>query len=214
MKIYDPIILIDKGDFSSSRTWQRIHGQVVMSIQAVKWPKNSDQFCIFPGTKGNRLKGIPDTLNGVKPIKDAFVSKIVEFDDYGKWHLERRADVATRKTPGKIDAVFESPELGDRLFAVEWETGNISSSHRAINKMALGLLKGILIGGLLIVPTRDFYKHLTDRVGNLSELEPYFDLWRNIKITDGFLAILPIEQDAVSTAVPRIDKGTDGRALV
>ncbi|MGA1841038.1 MAG: hypothetical protein ACMUIU_10470 [bacterium] len=45
--------------------------------------------------------------------------------------------------------------VGDRLFCVEWETGNISSSHRAINKMALGIIRDILIGGILIVPTRN-----------------------------------------------------------
>jgi hypothetical protein len=69
-----------------------------------------------------------------------------------------------------MDATFQ---VKDRLFCVEWETGNISSSHRAINKMALGILKDILIGGVLILPTRKMYSYLTDRVGNFPELAPY-----------------------------------------
>jgi hypothetical protein len=79
--------------------------------------------------------------------------------------------------------------------------------------MALGLLEGILIGGVLIVPTREMYNYLTDRVGNLRELEPYFPLWRSLPVRDGILAVIAIEHDAVSKNVPRIGKGTDGRAL-
>ena len=104
-------------------------------------------------------------------------------------------------------------QVGDRLFCVEWETGNISSSHRAINKMAVGILKKILVGGALIVPTREMYNYLTDRVGNFPELEPYFPLWRALHVEEGLLVVIVIEHDAVSRAVPRIPKGTDGRAL-
>ena len=100
-----------------------------------------------------------------------------------------------------------------RLFCVEWETGNVSSSHRAINKMALGILKKILIGGALIVPTREMYQYLTDRVGNFPEIEPYFPLWRALRVEEGLLLVIAIEHDAVSQDVPRIKKGTDGRAL-
>lgn len=104
--------------------------------------------------------------------------------------------------------------MGDRLFALEWETGNISSTHRALNKMTLGLLKGLLIGGVLIVPTRAMYKYLTDRVGNYPEIEPYFPLGRALRIDEGLLAVFAIEHDAVSKSAPRIPKGTDGRALL
>jgi hypothetical protein len=109
-----------------------------------------------------------------------------------------------------MDATYP---VGNRLFCVEWETGNISSSHRAVNKMALGILKKVLIGGVLILPTRAMYKYLTDRVGNFPELEPYFPLWQALKVEEGLLAIIAIEHDAVSQSVPRIPKGTNGRAL-
>lgn len=96
---------------------------------------------------------------------------------------------------------------------MEWETGNISSSHRALNKMALGLLKGKLAAGVLIVPSRRLYKYLTDRVGNIDEIAPYFDLWRCIPCAEGVLEVIAVEQDAESLSVRRISKGTDGRAL-
>ena len=75
------------------------------------------------------------------------------------------------------------------------------------------MLNGTLIGGVLILPTRTMYHYLTDRVGNIAEVEPYFPLWRAVPITAGLLAVIVIEHDAVSRDVPRIPKGTDGRAL-
>jgi hypothetical protein len=141
--------------------------------------------------------------SGVKPIKEAFMSKL---RSYG-WELETKVDIATVKRPGPLDATYK---IGEKLFAVEWETGNISSSHRAVNKMALGILKGRLIGGILILPTREFYQYLTDRVGNFRELEPYFPLWKALQCDEGFLAVIAVEHDYTSTDVPRIPKGTNG----
>jgi len=54
---------------------------------------------------------------------------------------------------------------------------------------------------------------LTDRVGNFAEIEPYFNIWKNLKISKGLLAVIEIEHDALSKDVPPITKGTDGRAL-
>lgn len=48
--------------------------------------------------------------------------------------LEEPLDIAILKKPGKLDAVLYT-DYGP--VALEWETGNISSSHRALNKMAL-----------------------------------------------------------------------------
>jgi len=96
---------------------------------------------------------------------------------------------------------------------LEWETGNISSTHRTLNKLALGMLKETIIGGVLILPTRSMYKYLTDRIGNYTEIEPYFDLWRSLQIRNGILMVIAIEHDSLDHTVPLIPKGTDGRAL-
>jgi hypothetical protein len=73
-------------------------------------------------------------------------------------------------------------------------------------------MKGYIAAGILIVPTREFARYLTDRIGNFPELEPYLDLWRAFPCTSGILELIVIEYDATSLKVPRIPKGTDGRA--
>ena len=79
--------------------------------------------------------------------------------------------------------------------------------------MALGLMKGVLACGILVVPSRALYRFLTDRIGNFDELAPYLDLWKSIPCESGVLELVVIEHDATSTDVPRIPKGTSGRAL-
>ena len=201
MKIVHIETLIDSGNFSDSQDWYRIREQIVAAIQSVEWPPGSGSFTLYDQPGKKRGEG-----NGVKPIKDACMEKLKKTG----WSLETPVDIATLKKPGKMDATFP---VGEKLFCVEWETGNVSSSRRAINKMALGLLKRILIGGVLIVPSRLMKKYLTDRVGNYPELEPYFPLWQSVPVEEGLLAVMAIEHDAVSKDVPRIAKGTDGRAL-
>ena len=79
--------------------------------------------------------------------------------------------------------------------------------------MALGLMKGLLAAGILVVPSASFAQYLTDRVGNYRELIPYLDLWRAIPCKTGVLEIVVIEHDGTSTDVERISKSTAGRAL-
>jgi hypothetical protein len=202
MKFVKLEILIDKGDFSKSKEWDTIFNNITESIKAVSWPPGASTFTIHKQSGKKRGEG-----SGVKPIKAAFMDTL---KNYG-WDLETKVDIATVKTPGPLDATYK---VGKKLFAVEWETGNISSSHRAVNKMALGILKGLLIGGILILPTRDLYQYLTDRVGNLPELEPYFPLWRALQVKEGLLGVIAVEHDSASTDVPRIPKGTNGRHAV
>jgi hypothetical protein len=96
--------------------------------------------------------------------------------------------------------------------ALEWETGNISSSHRSMNKMVMNLSSGLIAAGILVVPSKRFAKYLTDRIGNIDELERYFGFWKSVPCKIGILEIAVIEHDAESLDVPRIPKGTDGRS--
>ncbi len=201
MKIVKLETLVDAGSFTKTPDWEVIHRHIVESIKKIEWPAGAGSFTLYDESGKKRGQG-----SGVKPIKVDFMKKLASLG----WALETPLDIATVKRPGAMDATYQ---VKDKCFCIEWETGNISSSHRAINKMALGILKGILIGGILIVPTRNMYRYLTDRVGNLTELEPYFPLWRSLKVKEGFLAVMAVEHDAVSRSVPRIPKGTDGRAL-
>lgn len=201
MKIIQVERLIDVGGFSATEAYKTIERHIIQAVKAVQWPPGSGSFTLYDQPGKARGKG-----SGVKPIKDACMFHLESLG----WGLETKFPISSSKRPGKIDTTYP---VGNRLFCVEWKTGNISSSHRAINKMALGILKKVLIGGTLIIPTRAMYKYLTDRVGNFSELEPYFPLWRALNVNEGLLIVIAVEHDAVSQSVPRIPKGTNGRAL-
>jgi hypothetical protein len=51
------------------------------------------------------------------------------------------------------------------LVAFEWETGNVASCHRSINKICLGFHIGAIAGGILALSSNSLYPYLTDRVG-------------------------------------------------
>jgi hypothetical protein len=201
MKIVHTEFLIRTGAFSESSDWATRYAEICEAIKAVEWPLGSGSFTLYDQPGKRRGKG-----SGVKPIKDLCMSHLVKCG----WTCEVTLDIAAVNRPGKIDAACT---VSGGLLCVEWETGNISSSHRALNKMCLGMLKGVLVGGVLILPTRCMYKYLTDRVGNYKEIEPYFPLWQSLPIRNGVLCVIAVEHDNVSQNVPRIPKGTDGRSL-
>lgn len=199
MKVLRTEILVSSGAFPSSAAFRSIQADIITSIEKVEWPTGSGSFAIKPVDKGN----------GVKPIKEDCMSHLRSCG----WHIEHKMRIVASAMPGKVDAMKDVP--GGCGFVLEWETGNISSSHRALNKIAVGMLDGCLVGGCLIVPSRSLYRYLTDRIGNYQELEPYFPLWRSLSshVTNGVLMVVEIEHDSTSDEVPFIPKGTDGRAL-
>ena len=132
MKIVRDEFIVDAGTFSKSKEYTQIHQQILEAIEHIVWPTGSDIFTINPGLHAN----------GVVPIKE---SCMVYLESQG-WKREVPLDLkATVKRPGNLDAVIQV--LGSN-YAAEWETGNISSSHRAINKISLGLLAGVILGGV------------------------------------------------------------------
>ena len=131
------------------------------------------------------------------------------------WTMEMPFPLEGIRGGARFGAMDAAKNFGpDPPFIVEWETGNISSSHRSMNKLALGLIEGAISGGVLVVPTHDFARYLTDRIGNARELQPYFPLWSAAKVSRAYLAVLAVEYDRTSEEVPRIPKGTSGRALL
>lgn len=178
--------------YSTTADFRRVRSDIEAAIRAVVWPPGSDQFIVNPTRQGN----------GVKPIKSAFIASL----EQAGWEPE----------VARFDAHLDFANPAAKPFAVEWETGNISSSHRAINRMALGMHDGRIAGGVLVLPTRALYPFLTDRIGNFAELESYFPLWTRWQGEPGFqyLAIVAVEHDMLDPDVPLIGKGTDGRALI
>jgi len=101
--------------------------------------------------------------NGVTPVKRGFVTKLTDLG----WKLEGNF--------AKPEADIE-PALRPGAFDA-W----------------LALLHGRISGGVLILPTRDLARFLTDRVGNYPELAPYFPLWSSLNVRNGYLGVLAVE---------------------
>ena len=206
MKIVEVKTLVAVGGYAVSSEWEAVSKTIYKSVRACEWPPGAGNFTIYPESGKRRGQG-----NGVVPIKKAAMQNLVSEPVLGRrWELELLWPDETRARPGKMDAGIRGPS---GVVCFEWETGNIASSHRSLNKIALGLMRGSIIAGVIVVPSRNLYKYLTDRIGNFPELEPYFDLWSSIQCAEGILQIIVIEQDAVSREVPRIPKMTAGRHL-
>lgn len=202
MKIVENHDLILRGRIPKSPEWLTSCDQVQQAVSATDWPHGAGSFTIYPESGKKRGEG-----NGVDLIKASCIRKLNELG----WKTERLPPLgAGALTTGDLDALIET-KVG--YIGFEWETGNISSSHRAINKLLLTLKVGGIVGGFLVVPSDRLKVYLTDRIGNIGELRPYFPLWEDTRIKNGALRIIVVEHDATSTEVPRIPKRTDGRAL-
>ncbi|MEK7403561.1 MAG: hypothetical protein AAB225_00495 [Acidobacteriota bacterium] len=201
MKIVAVHTLISVGSYAKSRHWRQARDEIRTAVRSCEWPPGSGSFTIYPESGKKRGEG-----NGVKPIRYRFVA---DLESRG-WEIGGPAKNALGKGLGAFDAVIAGPE---GPIVVEWETGNVSSSHRSMNKLTMLLADGVIAAGTLVVPSRALYVYLTDRIGNVKELEPYFRLWQSVPCRKGVLEIVVIEHDATSMKVPKIPKGTEGRAL-
>lgn len=202
MKILKIHTLLSVGNFEQTKTYQQIESEIINSIMCITNPPTADGFYLYEEKK----------RNGVVPIKKAFIQQL---DNYG-WRNEHICSSIVK--PRKIDSTKQLQS--GKFFGVEWETGNISSSHRALNRIALGIRDGLLEGGALVLPSRDMYEYLTDRVGNFQEIENYFPIWEDLSYAfsarkqSAVIKVFEIEHDGLSDKVPPIPKGTDGRARI
>lgn len=228
MKWVRTMVLFDQGDVISSSGWQKVHEDYIASIQEIKHPPGSNDLTIRektqkPNGQWNR--------NGVLYLRNTFVQNMKNKG----WNTEESVDLNRIRQPFSAtlypdtSSRYEQPVSSEYggfdvvttyegiKIAVEWETGNVSSSHRSMNKLAISLEKGIIQVGVLIVPSRNLYQHLTDRVGNIEELSGYLALWESMKagVSRGLLAITVVEHDALTkdASIPYLAVGNDGRAV-
>lgn len=195
MKIVHVESVLSCGSYARSTHWAETRAAIHEAVKKCDWPPGSGKFVINPIRKGN----------GVKPVKNEFVKELKRLE----WTIEGLAKNLLDQRLGDFDAVIPGP---DGLIVAGWETGNISSSHRSMNKLTMLVADGLIAAGVLVVPSRNLYLYLTDRIGNYRELEPYLKLWRSVPCKVGVLEIVVIEQDAESKDVRFIPKGTDGRS--
>ena len=208
MQIVRTVDIISAGRFPSSSLWRRATGEIATAIAATDWPHGAGSFSLNP-TPLIRASGKPDkNSNGVVPIKLPMIA-----------HLEScgwKTEAMPPQQPGQLltkrdlDALLVDNGV---YVAFEWETGNVSSSHRAISKLLDAVCRGVVAGGVLVVPMRDTGRYLTERIGNFEELEPYFEFWGRYPVPDGALRVYGIGYDKLDASVPHIPKASDGRAL-
>jgi hypothetical protein len=195
VKIVHVETLMNCGSYAVSAHWAETKASIHKAVRKCDWPPGSGKFTIFPEKDGN----------GVVPIKKEFLAELRKRE----WAIEGPAKNKLDQALGDFDAVILGPE---GAIVTEWETGNISSSHRSMNKLTMLVSDGVIAAGVLVVPSRKLYEYLTDRIGNYRELEPYLKLWKSVPCKSGVLEIVVIEQDAESRDVPKIPKGKDGMA--
>jgi len=228
MKWLRTLVIFDQGDLVTTSDWQTIHKSYVRSIQSIDFPEGANSL------KLRRKVRRPDgqwNRNGVIYLKRRFLDHMVNAEN---WHAEVGFDLGKDRVPpdlrlypssklhrepitskfGGFDLLTTAP-AGTHV-AIEWETGNISSSHRSMNKLAIALTTGKIQVGILVVPSRNLYEHLTDRIGNIGELSGYLSMWKDLeaRVERGLLAISVVEHDSLTDdqAFPYLPAGKDGRA--
>jgi len=223
MKWLRTIVLFDQGDVIRSSDWKDLHESYLRAIRSVEHPHGSGSLTLRRRVRKNR--------NGVVPLRKQFLTYMLAHDG---WQAESNVPLARDRdqAPALLYPSMEkycepiTSEFGGFDFmakakhgtrvAIEWETGNISSSHRSMNKLAIALSSGVIEVGVLIVPSRDLYDHLTDRIGNIGELSGYLAAWAKtgIGVERGLLAITVVEHDHLSNNpdLPYLPRGKDGNA--
>lgn len=235
MKVVQTLILADMGNKIAGSDWTGIHRDYTTAIQQIEHPPGAGKF-ILRGRVGK------ENRNGVVPIKTSFVQNILalrsgwqteapaglvghygrvmdEGGDVGHKFIDypsmKEVTVGVDSDPGDFDLYKELP--GGQKAVIEWETGNVSSSHRSVNKLCMLLMERVIHFGILIVPSRDLYWHLTDRIGNFSELAPYLDFWAKAVSSsgEGVLALTVVEHDEITDkeVVSYLPRGTDGNSF-
>ncbi len=174
-----------------------------------KLKKSADQALSEIRTSIKRTKIIINPTpkgNGVNPIRHQIIENLKKI----KWSDEHPMDLAMmRSRPLDAFKRFKNFNVG-----LEWETGNVSSSFRALMKLIKGLDENQLDLGVHVLPSRAFYKYLTDRVGNITELLPYLKVFGKINIDSRkTLMIIVVEYDEIDHKAKLIPKGFDGMSL-
>ncbi len=160
---------------------------------------------VTPGRDVFILNTIAKNCNGVVPVKEKCY-QILEEDFL--WFREKPLSYFhdDAQKGGPID-VYKEFATGIDVFKVglEFETGNISSAHRSINKLQVGLKKCELDMAILMLPIKKMSFYLTDRVSNYEELEPYFLL-----LDSSPFVVFGFDADEYDTNAPLLPKGKDG----
>jgi restriction endonuclease BamHI len=212
MQIIEELDIVRAGAFPRTATWRRAKREVADAIELADWPHGSGRFSLNPEPRLNAKGRLDKHPNGVVPIRRPMLAHLSACG----WKTEALPELPVGSegkdvlTTGDLDALLLDR---NRYVGFEWETGNVSSTHRAVNKLLDGITRGTLSGGILVLPIKEMQRFLTDRVGNFEEVAPYFEYWSRYPAQDGALRVYGVTYDELDPSVEHIPKGKDGRAL-
>ena len=150
------------------------------------------------------INPLEKNCNGVVPLKEGIYRRL---EYYYNWYREKPlAYFENAQKGGPIDVYKEFLDKTNSFnVGLEFETGNISSAHRSMNKLCVGIKHGDLQMAFLIMPIMHLAYYLTDRISNFEELAPYFVLLDEYPIV-----IFGFDADLYDSTVPLLAKGKDG----
>lgn len=181
--------LMQTNDFAKT-SYQEIEDSILSNHTA-----GSDRFIINCSEKN---------CNGVVPVKEQIYIRLeTNYDWFREKPLPYFQD-AQKGGPIDVYKEFGNP-LNSFHVGLEFETGNISSAHRSMNKLCMGIKHGDLQMAFLIMPIKRLAYYLTDRISNYEELAPYFGL------LDAFpFVVFGFDADHYDANAPLLPKGRDG----
>lgn len=142
MKLLEYHDILNGDLFSRSSVLMQAWDEVEQAIGLTDWPHGSGSFTIYPESGKKSGQG-----NGVKPIKIPCMEALRTCG----WLVEQLPSIgSTVLRTGDLDALKLTDE---GYIAFEWETSNISSSHRALNKLFLAMQETNTLGSFLVVPS-------------------------------------------------------------
>lgn len=202
MKIVHEEIILNEPMEGTEDDLEVALSEVRKAIGSICWPPGSDRMHLNPSRNRKKETGKKTTTyggNSPSQMKLAFAEGIVA----QHWDAEVTVEVVDGERVGNVDFVSHK---SSGLYCVEWETGNVASCHRSVNKMALGLLTNAIRMGILIVPSAEMYPYLTHRTANYREISPYRHLWKYLTFKQGYLSMIVVEHDEIDGSVPVIPK--------
>lgn len=191
MKWCRTILVVNNGGAAESEDWRTLHDSYTRAIKSIDHPAGTKSLTLRK--KYREQKSGAEKRNGVKYLRERFLQHMTN-DEH--WTAEAQGEIEIAQMPAVLKSYpdmqshteevqsmfggfdFLTRTKGGFRAAIEWETGNVSSSHRSLNKLVIALNASVINAGVLILPSRDLYEHLTDRVGNIQEVSPYLCLWQ------------------------------------
>jgi hypothetical protein len=179
MKIVRTEYLVCAGDFAESLEWERIQGDIACGIVAI---------CrIKPGCKASEMENRSSRGKHAYPLwRQAFAAKLETLGWLPNVHFNN--------TPLQLCTPFDlGLAIRNGNFCVELATGDLSHTIMVLNKLTLGILSGVLVGGVMVMLNEERRAKFAAERLSFDALQMYFDVWKAVKVPEGLLVVIAAE---------------------